>query len=101
MTNAELFTVAVLAGAALLAVWVEVRFPSLAPKSLIRRFIALVAGGVVLQLATVGFERVLGLPLGSTPGALLALAVLLPAMTFSLVTAIWLLRSLQGVGAMR
>jgi hypothetical protein len=99
--NAEMFTFSVLVGAALLALWIEVRYPSLAPKGLLQRFIAVVVGGVVLQLGAVGFERVLGLPLGSTPGALLALAVLLPAMTFSLVTAIWLLRSLQGVGAMR
>jgi hypothetical protein len=101
VSDAHLFVVSVAAGAALLALWLELRYPSLAPEGLIRRLLALGAGCVVMQLGALGFERVLALPLGSTTAALIALAALLPALTFGFVTAVWLLRSLQSLGAMR
>jgi len=97
----QVFMVAVTVGAALLALWIEIRCPSLAPEALMHRFFALAAGFVVLQLGALGFERVLALPLGATGSALLASAVLLSALTFGFLTAVWLLRSLQGLGAMR
>jgi hypothetical protein len=96
-----MFALAVTVGAALLAVWIEVRFPSLAPEGLTQRFLALGAGFVVLQLGALGFERVLAWPLGEPVSALLASAVLLSALTFGFLTAVWLLRSLQGLGATR
>ncbi len=101
MTDGYLFTVSVGVGAALLALWIELRFPSLAPESLVRRFVAVGIGCLVLQGGALGFERALTLPLASTVTSLVALAVLLSAMTFGFVTAVWLLRSLQGLGAMR
>jgi hypothetical protein len=101
VTDAHLFVVSVTVGAALLALWLELRYPSLAPEGLIRRFVAVGLGCVVVQLGGLGFERALAVPLGSTTAALLALAALLPAMTFGFLTAVWLLRSLQGLGAMR
>jgi hypothetical protein len=101
VTDAHVFVVSVAAGAALLALWLELRYPSLAPEGLIRRLVAVGVGCVVMQLGVVGFERTLALPLGSTTAALLALAALLPAITFGFVTAVWLLRSLQGLGTLR
>lgn len=101
MSNAAVFIVAVSVGAAALAMWLEVRFPSLAPDGVVWRGVAALAGCLLVQLGATGFERVLALPIGSAAGPLLALGVLLSTMTFCFVTAIWLLRSLQGLGAMR
>lgn len=101
MTDAHLFVVSVATGAALLALWLELRYPSLAPEGLILRLVAVGLGCVVMQLGALGFERALALRLGSATAALLALAVLLPALTFGFVTAVWLLRSLQGLGTLR
>jgi hypothetical protein len=101
VTEAHLFVVSVAAGAALLALWLELRYPSLAPDGLIRRFVAVGVGCVVMQLGALGFGWMLALPLHPTTAALLALAALLPTMTFGFVTAVWLLRSLQGLGTLR
>jgi hypothetical protein len=101
VSEAHVFVVSVAAGAALLALWVEARYPSLAPKGLVPRFAALGVGCVVMQLGALGFEWMLALPLAPTTASLLALSALLPAMTFGFVTAVWLLRSLQGLGTLR
>ena len=99
--SAELFSVSLGIGAAVLAIWIDVRWPSLAPESIVHRFLALGASCVLLQLAAVGFERAMGLSLVANLRSLLALGVLLPAMTFAFVTAVWLLRSLQSVSTTR
>ncbi|HSL64056.1 MAG TPA: hypothetical protein VK874_05295 [Gaiellaceae bacterium] len=101
MSNAGLFALAAAVGAALLAVWVDTRFPGLAPAGLARRMLALVAGCVVMQGAPTLFGGVLGTGLEPTLRSLAALGVLLPALTIGFLTALWLLRSLQGLGAMR
>jgi hypothetical protein len=92
----EVFVLAATAGAALLALWIEVRYPSLAPEGLMRRFVALGVGFLVLQGMPLVFERLLASPLGATASALLASASLLSALTFGFLTAVWLMRSLQG-----
>jgi hypothetical protein len=82
-------TVALLVGAASLALWTDVRFPGLQPESIRTRFVH--AG-----LSTVA---VLTIPIPSTPGTLQLLALLglfLPALVWSFLSALWLLRSLQG-----
>jgi hypothetical protein len=101
VTDAQLFAVSVLGGAALLAVWVELRWPSLAPERLGHRVLALGLGFAALNLGPLGFERALGLPIGQPASALLAALVLLVSFTVAFVTAVWLLRSLQSLGAMR
>lgn len=101
MNDAAVFILAVSLGAAVLALWLDVRFPALAPEGIVRRGVAALAGCLLIQLGATGFERVLALSLGPAAGPLLALGVLLSTMTFCFVTALWLLRSLQGLGAMR
>ena len=99
--TAELFSISVGLGAAALALWIDVRWPDLAPDALGRRFLALGVAFVVLQLGVLGFERTLALSLVESVRSLLALGVLLPAMTFAFVAAIWLLRSLQSLSTTR
>lgn len=76
-----LFLVAFVVGAALLALWFDVRFPGLAPKSIRNR----VAAAVVAFL-------VLSLPVPGT--AVTVLAVYLPLIAFAFLTMLWLLRLL-------
>jgi hypothetical protein len=88
--NPVVFTSALLVGAAALALWSDVRFPGLQPESVRARFVH--AG-----LSTVA---VLAIPVPSTPGAVqmaVLMGIFLPALVWAFVSAIWLLRSLQGV----
>jgi len=76
------------AGAGVLALWIDARFPRLAPESFSRRILAAVVA--VIGLQAVPF-------LGSSAPAMFAtlFAVVLPALVATLLTAVWLLRSLR------
>ena len=86
------FTGALFAGSAAIALWLAVRFPRLAPKSMLVRGIgALVLGQAVVYA-----------PVGS--GSYLALyssvfAVLLPVLIASWLVAVWLLQGLRELSA--
>jgi hypothetical protein len=85
---ASLFLAAFMAGAAVLALWVDVRFPQLAPQSFSRRFGAACLAFLALQLAPVA--------LGSSIGAYMTIfGVLLPTFVFVFLTAAWLIRSMR------
>jgi len=77
----SLFLVAFVVGAASLALWCDVRFPGLAPKSIRNRFAAAIVAFLVLSL-----------PVQATPVTLLA--VYLPLIAFAFLTMLWLLRLL-------
>jgi len=86
----QLFTSALLAGAAALALWTDVRFPGLQPDSVRARFVN--AGLSAVAIMTI--------PVPATPGLLqlgVLMGVFLPALVWAFISAIWLLRSLQGV----
>ena len=74
--------VALLAGAAVLALWVHVRFPQLAPSGFPARMLA--AASAVVLIGT--------LPVTATLVGLVGF--LLPALVFSFLTALWLLQVL-------
>jgi len=77
---------AVLIGAGLLALWVDARFPWLAPASLSRRVFALIVAGVALE-ATPVFR-------GSTPALYATIfGILLPSFVAVFLAAVWLLRA--------
>lgn len=101
MTQAAVFLLATTVGGALLAIWLDARFPSLAPARLGARLLAL---GVACAVANVGSRFVdwaLGAPVGAVPPGLLALAVVLPGLMLSFLAGIWLMRSLQDVSRAR
>ena len=76
------FLAALVAGAAALALWVDVRFPRLAPSGLTRRVAFSLAGTFLVTLV----------PLQPTVASLIG--VFLPALCFAFLTALWLLRVL-------
>ena len=102
MSSGLVFGIAALVGAALLALWVDVRFPSLAPRALVPRLVALVLAAALLNASSLVFEQVLSSPRPLVePKELAALAVLLPPLVLSLLTGLWLLRSLTEVAGGR
>jgi hypothetical protein len=85
----ESFVIALVLGAAALALWTDLRFPGLGPRSITAR---LVNAGIAALVVIVA-------PVPSQPGMLQILAVLglfLPALGYAFLTGLWLLRSLQG-----
>ena len=77
-------------GAGLLALWIDVRHPTLAPDSLSKRMIAAAAALLALQLIPV---------FHGSAAAIYAtvLALVLPALISSFLAAVWLLRALRDV----
>jgi hypothetical protein len=78
--------------AAVLALWIDVRVPRLAPQSMGARVAAAIAAGAILSLAP--------LDAGSR-GRLLAsmFGALLPAFVAAFLTTLWLLRALRDAAA--
>jgi hypothetical protein len=89
------FAACFLAGAVAIALWIEVRFPRLAPSSL-RGAILHVGGTIVAaQLLTPLATHLLG---GSAFLTLVStFAVGFPALVYTLLVAIWVIRILRGV----
>ena len=79
--------VALLAGAGVLALWVHVRFPQLAPSGFPARMLA--AASAVVLIGT--------LPVTATLVGLVGF--LLPALVFSFLTALWLLQVIADPGS--
>jgi hypothetical protein len=85
---ALLFPPAFLTVAGLLALWIDVRFPKLAPRSLTRRLLAGVAAVVLLESAP--------LVVSSAAVAYATLfALVLPAFVVVFLSAVWILRALR------
>jgi hypothetical protein len=84
-------------GAAVLAVWIDVRFDARRPRSPIRRAIYAFGACGLLQLATVVFSHLggPGAPLAQRLGALFL--CLLPGLVFAFLTGFWLMRTLGDV----
>ena len=100
MNGAIVFTLSAAFGAALLAVWLDARFPWLAPRGLTARLVAAGAAWLLADGAARLFERVLA---GATveARALVALGVILPALVATFLTGLWLLRSLGTAASTR
>jgi hypothetical protein len=89
------FAVCFLAGAVLIALWIDVRFPRLAPSSF--GGTVLHVGGTIVgaQLLTPLATHLLG---GSAFWTLVStFAVGFPALVYTLLVAIWIIRILSGV----
>jgi hypothetical protein len=75
-------------GAGLLALWIDVRFPKLAPQSLSKRMVAACCAAAVFGLAPV---------FGGSAAAVYTtlFAIVLPLLVSSLLAAVWVLRALR------
>ena len=81
-------------GMALNAVWVHVRFPSLAPETLGAAILHLIAALVLLELVPIAMR----LGLESDQTLLIALVgVAFPALTYIFLASLWLFRLFQGM----
>jgi hypothetical protein len=90
--SVALYLVCFLVGAGALALWVDVRFPSLMPGGMVGILVHLVAAFVVLQFGSgVIAPAVADFPV---PGARLiaVIAVILPLLAYASLTALWALR---------
>lgn len=91
--NAQVFVLALAIGAGLLALWVEVRFPKLAPSGLLRIFLNIVAAIACLHIAD-GLIGAAGDQVAFRFAAVFATA--LPALTYVFLSSIWVLRLMQS-----
>jgi undecaprenyl pyrophosphate phosphatase UppP len=79
-------------GAALLALWIDARFPNLAPASFPTRFIAAVVAAFLLHISPLSHAST-GAAYASLFGAML------PAFVGAFLTAAWLMRALRDAHA--
>jgi hypothetical protein len=84
-----LFLLALTAGAALLAMWLHARVPSLAPERIGLLIVNAAAAFVLLKL-TAAFGA------GSTTAFATVLLLVLPALTYALLCTIWVLKHAQA-----
>jgi hypothetical protein len=92
----SLFLVFVLFGGAAVAVWINTRYPKLAPEELRRALIHVGVSLVVAQLAVpLLIKDVVAL---GTPAAILfaIFGIAFPALTYCLLSSIWIIKACQG-----
>src|ERR1051325_9615008 len=86
------FAIAFLFGAAAVALWVDQRFPSIAPTDLAR---ALLRTIVVIAASQLLFPPVWEAALARSPALVAVFSVAFPLLTLVLLCAIWSIRQLQ------
>ena len=97
MLSASTFLFVLAIGSALLALWVYVRFPSLATMSWGRVLLHLALAIVLLEALMPG-AMTAAFGVGTSAGILLAIiGVALPALTYLFLSSLWLLRLAQGL----
>ena len=92
------FTLTLTLGAALLAVWLDARFTRLRPKTAAQGLTHAAVGA----LSVVGAAGLLGLVYGIPQALFMAvvLCVFLPALVYSLLAGLWMLRALVNLVGM-
>jgi hypothetical protein len=88
------FTVSLLCGAFLLAVWLDTRFEPVRPGSIGRRIVHVAAACVLLQLAAFGAGLLDPENGGVMRGLVVALVILLPVFVYTFLSGLWVLRTL-------
>ena len=87
MSNST-FLIALTVGAGLLAMWVHVRFPALAPERMGRAIVHAATAFVLLKLAA-------AFGAGSLTAFATVLLLVLPALTYALLCTLWILKHAQ------
>jgi hypothetical protein len=89
------YTLTLTLGAALLALWLDTRFPALRPKTAAHG-LTHAAIGVFAMLGAAGLlQFVYGIP--QTAFMAIVLGVFLPALTYALLGGLWMLRALANL----
>ncbi|MDP8956143.1 MAG: hypothetical protein M3N24_04185 [Actinomycetota bacterium] len=89
-----LFAVIFASCAAGMALWIDVRFPSLSPEDLRSAFIRLVAGVAIVHLSLLAVSHLIR-PLPPITEAAVMLTVGFVLLTIALLTAIWVIKVAQ------
>jgi hypothetical protein len=88
------FIIALGIGAALLAFWVQLRFPKFAPETVSWAIFHLVATTVLAQLTAAVFSSVDLQPRGTMA---LVFGLALPTLVYAFATGMWIIRIAQGM----
>jgi hypothetical protein len=90
--SVESFVLVLCVGAALLALWLVVRFPDLGPGDMTRALLHVAVSAVLIQVMVGAIHLVSrsGLP---APQFLAAFGVVLPGLTYTFLAAAWMIRS--------
>ncbi len=89
------FTLTLTLGAALLALWLDSRFPALRPKTAAQGLTHAAVGVFTMLGAAVLLHLVFGIRQAIFMG--LVLGVFLPALTYALLSGLWMLRALANL----
>jgi hypothetical protein len=92
------FTLTLTLGAALLAVWLDARLPAIRPKTVAQGLTHAVVGAFGVLGAAGLLGLVYGIPQAFFMG--IVLLVFLPALTYALLTGLWMLRALVNLAAL-
>jgi hypothetical protein len=95
--SADALLLAVLVGGGLLAIWINARFPNLLPERRGVLLVHLVASLAGLQAAPVLMELVPGVGTSAAPATGGLLGLFLPALVYAFLSAVWVIRTVQGV----
>ena len=93
------FAVSLVIGAALLAVWLDVRFDRWRPVSLVRRAIHAAIALAVLRTATAGAHYLIVEDASAVRRVVLLFVLFLPSLVYAFLTFCWLVRTLGVVAA--
>jgi hypothetical protein len=91
------FTTGLTVGCLVLAVWLDLRLGDSRPESYMRRIAHAVAAFVVLEASTGGLYYAKAHGLGATGIVLGVFLLFLPALAYSFLTGLWLMRTLADV----
>ena len=89
----EIFCIAFLFGTGAIALWVDVRFPKLAPEDLRR---AMLRAGIAMAAGWMLFPRVWDAAVATSPVLVALFAVAFPFLTYTLLSAVWAIKKLQA-----
>lgn len=97
LVSAASFGIVLACGAALLAVWVDVRLSARRPEAPLRCVGHAAAAYAVVQLAAFAFSLVAGGSASTTLRLVALLIVFLPALVYAFLSGVWLMRMLAAV----
>jgi|GraSoiStandDraft_4_1057263.scaffolds.fasta_scaffold3483356_1 hypothetical protein len=93
--HGSLIAIELTVGAAILALWVELRVGERRPASFQRRIAHTAAAYAVLQLAGYGLNRLVNDGTPPTLRLLFVFLLILPALIYAFVVAVWVMRTLR------
>lgn len=98
--SAQTYAICFLAGAAALALWIDVRFPNLGVRTMRGVLLHMAGTAVAAQLVIPGLLHLVDGP--KAVMIVIAMTLVLPALTYCILVGIWVIRLLQGaLGGLR